>query len=309
VALGEEKMRMMCRAVMPLVLAVTFGIAPWGISAAWGGDRITDPTLPRRELKQLVPTKIYQKPSFYLTLGPIPTTGATESTTVLLRALRGGTYAPVRVLCKWEAIPTAGGAGQTMDNDAVCERKQFVLRAGTYRLRLSYRYLDENGVQMEGSSEAAGYVVAAAPRLVTQDLDYNAAKVAGAQFSNNVEGLTMARVEQCDWNGGGCSGGSIGHQMGVTFGVIYTTLGGGKGTPEAFSGFRLKNGWKVKSIEVKRAPDNSSGDWRWDRRPTEGTDDPSMRVHIWANQFGSQRIGVRVVIEGAEGTSPYVSRN
>lgn len=156
-------MKAKSRAVMPLAIALAIGTAPWVLAPAWGGDRITDPTLPQRGLRQLAPQKVYERSPFSLTLSVDPSTGSNQ--TVRLSALRKGEFPPVNLTCKWEAISTVRGDRQAADNDAVCQTRQFTLAPGTYRFRLSYRHQKADGSWAEGSSEVATYVVAPGFRL------------------------------------------------------------------------------------------------------------------------------------------------
>ncbi|TAN40181.1 MAG: hypothetical protein EPN25_08570 [Nitrospirae bacterium] len=161
---------------MSWIVLIVIGIFCSGLplqSASADPRRIEDSSLRNRNMKVL-DQKTYQRPSFYLTLGVDPSAGATESSTILLRALRGGTYAPVRMQCKWEAISTSGGSSRTIDNDAACETQRLELTPGTYRLRLSYRYPNEAGVMTEGTSEAANYVVGPGFRLEVTTLELDA---------------------------------------------------------------------------------------------------------------------------------------
>ena len=52
-----------------------------------------------------------------------------------------------------------------------------------------------------------------------------------------------------------------------------------------------------------RAADESG--WQWTRVPSVGTDDPSGKLHIWANSNTTLSFFVKVEVEGPAGTSPY----
>ncbi len=144
----------------------------------------------------------------------------------------------------------------------------------------------------------------AAPQMETQLLDYQKAKNAGAQFSNGVEGTQggCGRVGQYD----SAAGWSINRSPGVVFlADCRGTPNGVRATPEAFAGFHLKNGWKIKDYSIGENLHGESSDWHWRQVPTKGTDDPSMRVHLWAGANAEVNVQVMVTIEGPAGTNPY----
>jgi hypothetical protein len=150
-----------------------------------------------------------------------------------------------------------------------------------------------------------------APPLATQDLDYERAKQAGAQFAHGVEGSQGICVNVGQFNAN-LSGWVVAHSIpaGVVFSMDCAPGGlavptGAKATPSAFRNFRLKNGWKVKEFsfgDVLR----EAADWQWRKTPSKGTDDPSMEMHIWANPGGRLAVPIRVSIEGPAGTNPYM---
>ena len=134
---------------------------------------------------------------------------------------------------------------------------------------------------------------------VTQILDYQKAKLAGAQFAHNEEAVAActylgqfdSKVQFGNWPDGT-----------VSFGAVCALLGG-RATPEAFKNFRLKNGWRIKSVEPLKETKNN-GDWQWVTGPPTG-DNPYMQVRVWANSLGEGSIILKVVIEGPEGSDPY----
>lgn len=76
---------------------------------------------------------------------------------------------------------------------------------------------------------------------------------------------------------------------------------GAKASPEAFKNFRLKHGWTIKSVDLFFG----TGEWRWETRPQEGSDNPYMKMRIWANAGGHVAAVIRVKIAGPAGTNPY----
>ncbi|MGI9065866.1 MAG: CARDB domain-containing protein [Pyrinomonadaceae bacterium] len=83
-----------------------------------------------------------------------------------------------------------------------------------------------------------------------------------------------------------------------------------------YEGEKLKNGWKIKRVEVEDA--KNRGGYRWLTKPQEGNDDPYMKIHMWVDSHvgvitpvegGSGRkfvqVKIRVWIEGPSHLSPY----
>jgi hypothetical protein len=90
---------------------------------------------------------------------------------------------------------------------------------------------------------------------------------------------------------------------------IFCNAAGGKADFESFGGLTLKNGWKVKSYEVVRGTGNNDGEgvkkgWEWKSAPPSGTN-PSFKLHLWADGGYKIYIGVKVTIEGPQGTTPF----
>lgn len=138
-----------------------------------------------------------------------------------------------------------------------------------------------------------------APPKETQLLDYEKAKQAGAQFGASLDPSSASPASTlCLVNQMGVPAG------GVQFSLICTYTGG-RSTPEAWMNFRLKNDWKVKSFEVVNKTKFGSVDWQWIKTPSVGSDDPSSKVHLWADPLGQLIVIVKVTIEGPAGTNPY----
>jgi hypothetical protein len=132
----------------------------------------------------------------------------------------------------------------------------------------------------------------------TQILDYEKAHRAGAQFSDGVEGQR-----------GGCGFSGQFANNRPDYSVLFWArcLGSPNGVrlnPEVFTGWRLKNGWKVKSFDF-RSVEKSAGDWQWRQTPAIGSDDPSAKMHIWVDALGEVSISLVITIEGPAGTNPY----
>jgi hypothetical protein len=155
--------------------------------------------------------------------------------------------------------------------------------------------------QVSGQQAAAP---GSAPALDTQFLDYDLAKNAGAQFANGIDGAAGL----CANRTGQFGGASVNDQWkGVAFRAdCDQSPNGVRATPEAFTGFRLKNGWKVKEFAIFGVEKSRHGaDWQWRQTPAKGTDDPSMRMHVFAEPNTHVKVRVKVEIEGPTGTNPY----
>jgi hypothetical protein len=157
--------------------------------------------------------------------------------------------------------------------------------------------------------------VAGLPR-VTQDLDFQKAKNAGAQFT-----VDIRRNEQCrqigvgDWldDTWGRGQWTNGRHPGVVFGVDCGTRQG-EAFVDAFANFRLRNGWVVKAV---RKDDWIIGDARFDldAGPATGSCAPLIKAHIRSygistrgdlrSPTASLRVAFQITIEGPDGTDPY----
>ena len=161
------------------------------------------------------------------------------------------------------------------------------------RLRLSIPQVSGQQAPLPGS----------APRMETQFLDYQKAKNAGAQFTHGIDGskglcVSVGQFDSVSW--------VTDHSLGVIFMIECALMpNGARATPEAFMGFHLKNGWKVKEYSIGRNDKSGQADWQWRQTPVKGSDDPSMRMHVFASPGGTVRVQVKVEIEGPAGTNPY----
>jgi hypothetical protein len=155
--------------------------------------------------------------------------------------------------------------------------------------------------------------------LVTQMLDFQMAKNAGAQFN-----VTIVRDDGCnrlgvgDWLDPAWDNNSVwehGRSPGPEFIVECGLLGKqGEAYVDAFQSFQLRNGWMVKSF--------SEDDWflgkvgfNIDLSPVLGSCNPLMKVHLRTYGLtlegnlppsnGSLRVGISITIEGPAGTDPF----
>ena len=140
-----------------------------------------------------------------------------------------------------------------------------------------------------------------APRKETQLLDYDKAKRSGAQFLISSEGASACLTKQRDVNAIPSSGKPA---AGAEF-ELDCSYTGARANVEAFASFHLKSGWKVKSYDAFQVGNSGNADWQWTRTPAIGSDDPSSRIHMWADPVSIIAIDVKVEIEGPAGTNPY----
>lgn len=166
-----------------------------------------------------------------------------------------------------------------------------------------------NNQKTIGATPAASSPTPPPPVLVTQELDYSKAHLNGAVFKHNKRSSGCTRLGVGDWLDPGWSP-RQGRKPGVLFQA--NCLAGGAADPEAYANFRLKNGWVVRSVEPPETVRQSTargrfGTTNFEMRvtPVVGSDNPYMRAHIGGGRGSYRSVGVRVIIEGPEGTDPY----
>jgi hypothetical protein len=153
------------------------------------------------------------------------------------------------------------------------------------------------------------------PQLETQFLNYQKAKGAGGRFSDGVEQPNDCR-NSGQFNPGAFSQNYDGtephvdpNDKAVVFSIICDSLFGARANPEAFSNFTLKNGWKIKAIEnpptVVYESRLGTANWQWVSRPTIGSDNPYMKMHLVSTLQQAVTVYIKVTIEGPAGTDPY----
>ncbi len=142
------------------------------------------------------------------------------------------------------------------------------------------------------------------PPLVTRALNHVSAKNAGANFSANNIDKTPCILH----SNGGQAGSYFGDEVINSSVDCVTLLVGGKLEVEGYSGFTLKNGWRVKSYELIRGTnDFAEGPgrgWSWLSATPTGTN-PYYKIRLWADGHRGIEIGLKIFIEGPEGTNPY----
>ncbi|MGQ0561038.1 MAG: hypothetical protein ACT443_04095 [Gemmatimonadota bacterium] len=148
-----------------------------------------------------------------------------------------------------------------------------------------------------GALNAISFIMAAPPMEI-QILDAIKAKQYGAAFSAQLESpAPCVNVKAEEWSG--------------TSTVSLQLVGPapcGTAVYEMFRSFSLKNGWRIKALEVKRATDNLNDDWEWVTRPAEGSSNVYGRIRLKPDNVGPgirAFHSVKYVIEGPKGTNPY----
>ena len=140
----------------------------------------------------------------------------------------------------------------------------------------------------------------AAPAMETQVLHFQKAKLAGAMSVNTLLpgaptgclSFGVSEVGSVSWSDS--KRGSVMFSVGC--------LSAAAATGEAFKNFRLKNGWKIKSVDLVEAG-LYGADWQYRLKPQKLSNDPHIIVEITG--FGPQAAIFRIEIEGPAGTSPY----
>jgi hypothetical protein len=135
--------------------------------------------------------------------------------------------------------------------------------------------------------------------IVAAPLDPRRAERAGAHFAVRLD----------DSLNSGCSSSGLviapGGPAGATLSLrVRCVPPGGRILLEAFSEFRLQNGWKIKEISEKVTLAEPAARWHWIRRPEKGSDDPWMQLEI--ESLGAEgEVAISVLIEGPEHREPY----
>lgn len=195
---------------------------------------------------------------------------------------------------------------------------------GVYKVTSQLSYPGDTDLQNNNATVSANVLPLA---LVTQELDFQKAKNAGATFPVDVRndpGCTRLGVgdwldaswdQNADW--------THGRHPGIVF-MIDCGAHQGEAFIEAFHEFRLRNGWVVKSFNED---DFIVGDaaFNLDVAPQAGSCIPTFKAHVRSygvtlrttgdsgpiNFPGSPpalRVAFNIIIEGPEGTDPYSGR-
>jgi hypothetical protein len=134
----------------------------------------------------------------------------------------------------------------------------------------------------------------AAPALEEREIVWQEAEQGGASFPEPAVADASA----------GCRATTgVARSGGVLFSLRCAgALGTGSRHP-AYSGFRLKNGWKVKDTRVVIVGSSKAG---FDlEKPVPGSDQPFVKGKLWAGPGGEVLIEVYVKVEGPKGTSYF----
>ncbi|MGI9065863.1 MAG: hypothetical protein ACR2HX_05590 [Pyrinomonadaceae bacterium] len=141
------------------------------------------------------------------------------------------------------------------------------------------------------------------PPLVTRVLNHVSAKNAGANFSANIVDSSPCVL----YSNAGQAGSNSDDEVVNRINCLPDLLGG-RSDVEGYSGFTLKNGWRIKSHEIIRGTGNFAEGpgkgWSWSSAPPTGTG-PYFKIRLWADANRGIQIGVKIFIEGPEDTDPY----
>jgi len=132
----------------------------------------------------------------------------------------------------------------------------------------------------------------------TRVLEHLKAKNAGANFTANAVGATPCTIE----NRGGRNV-TFTEEVELILGC--QLLPGGRADFEVYSNFRLKNGWKVERVDVRKQS-GGTADWSWvSSAPAVGSDNPYAKFHLWSNPNGYVYVLPKITIKGPKNTDPY----
>jgi hypothetical protein len=268
-----------------------------------------------------------------LTLDAQPTGTSGRQVRMTIRNLMPATAQPL-LSVPWSISFKPGGPGSASENilaqgvqNNVAPGSTFEVTAALpWRRQSSIRDLitgradpqnviGENAAERANNQKSIAATPAAAtpttppPVLVTQELDFIKAHLNGAVFKHNMQTAGCTRLGVGDWLDTSWSP-RQGRRPGVLFQA--NCPAGGAADPEAYANFRLKNGWVVRSVEPPETVRQSTvrgrfGATRFEMRvtPVVGSDNPYMQAHISGGPGSYRSVGVRVIIEGPEGTDPY----
>lgn len=153
--------------------------------------------------------------------------------------------------------------------------------------------LNVNIPQVSASTQGAG----GAPRE-TRVLEHYKAKLAGANFS-----IGGGEVTCHAWNDGGTQNEPDAPAVAVDCKEMWV---GRRADFELYSNFRLKNGWRIVRAEPIDVTREGTADFSWaSSLPTAGSDNPYVKIRLWANVSGRVKLRYKVTIDGPQGTDPY----
>ncbi len=193
------------------------------------------------------------------------------------------------VTANWTATPGQRGLLGTADPDNL-SRESSQNRINNYRdLALN---VPQVSAQKQGSGEAQ--------QIEVRVLDQSLAHQTGANFAQAAEGLTSCRHDFAGSMAGVPQSGA------VMLDCRDSIPSGGRANYELFGNFHLKNGWTVVRAEASKITKTGEADLRWDSElPSAGSNNPFVKIHLWANSGGFILVTYKVTIQGPRGTEPY----
>jgi hypothetical protein len=150
------------------------------------------------------------------------------------------------------------------------------------------------------NSRAFEIEVAARPVVLAgAALDARRAERAGARFNVRLDDPTVSNCARS---------GVVLSPDGPTGATLMLRLRcgspGGRVVLEAFTDFRLQNGWKIRGISENVVLVDPEARWQWIRRPESGSNDPSLVIEV-ESRGGEGEISLTITIEGPEDKKPY----
>jgi hypothetical protein len=323
-----------CNALGPITLPAGTYRLRWVF--AWKMSEVPDGSPLSRQFLHEIPSYVVgAAPRFSVTgirIDPARPSVRAPSTmvTVTIRNTSAGTLVQV----PWQILVNHNLVGRGVLENVAAHTSLEVARTvtlspGPNRIEGQVDYADDLNEDPAWRSDNEGTLIVEIPRLVTEDLD--PARAAAAEATSRAS--FPANV--IDAPPGGCPKLGVGswrdsnwapeawtnRKTGVVFKAECAAVSA-KANPEAYKGFLLQNGWLVKELDDPIAnpsnewkigaappdPAHLTAGWRWITRPAIGTNNPYMQVSIWTEGGGAYvRVGVRVVIEGPEGSNPYTA--
>lgn len=168
-----------------------------------------------------------------------------------------------------------------------------------------------SGAPASARSRQLGIAVAALPATEVRQLDWDAAKAAGMNYTDGLvkpttcQG-TLKHVDRGSYQSLLSNASFTGYVGWVHIMLQCPLVTGARMQPVVYDNLVLKNGWRVKEVKVIELSRYGTGDWQFaGAPPTTGSDRPRVALNLWANQAGALEVVVRVQIEGPRGTDPY----
>jgi hypothetical protein len=166
-----------------------------------------------------------------------------------------------------------------------------------------------SGAPAANRSRQIGYAVAALPATEVRLIDWDAAKAAGMTYADGLQAPTMCNawlmpIANASYTDP--AGTSYAAHVGAIHLGLSCSVTGGRMNATVFDNLQLRNGWRVKDVQVTRMYQTAGSDWKYNATPpAPGSDRPKVNIGLWANMQHMINLVLRVEIEGPRGTNPY----